>query len=265
MLAEEKKKICDAALQEYLTSGKSIRELNSAHLGVTRDFIGGYFLGKGIDIYTRKNHINDHIFDIIDTEEKAYWLGFLYADGNISLYNKSWKIELTLQEQDLEHLKKYSKFLDLRKEPVYRAITKAYRVSISSRRVAEQLISKGCIPKKSLVLKFPSHSIVPKELMRHFIRGYFDGDGCISLRHNVYSTVPEVSLLGTKEFLEGLIEESNINDCTTVKKDKRSLSNTYNLQWHKKGSYEFLDYMYKDSTIYLQRKYDRYLLSIKEK
>lgn len=259
MLAEERILICEDALREYLSSGKSMREIGKECQGVTRTFLGGYFLAKGIDIYSRKSHVNDHIFDNIDTEEKAYWLGFLYADGSVHHANTSWRIELTLQEQDLQHVQKFAKFVCLDKEPKYRINTKAYRISFSSSRMAEELIKKGCIPKKSLVLTFPSYDIVSKELMPHFIRGYFDGDGCISLQQQVHSIRKEVSLLGTKEFLESLVKETGIGGAI-IKKEKRTVSNTYYIAWHKKEGEEMLDYMYGNASVYLQRKYEKYLL-----
>lgn len=264
MLAEERVQICEAALKEYLSSGKSMRLLGNNYKGVSRGFLGEYFLAKGVDIYSRKSHVNDHIFDTIDTEEKAYWLGFLYADGNVHHENKSWRIELSLQEQDLNHVQKFANFVSCEKEPKYRAKTKAYRMSFCSSRMAEELIKKGCIPKKSLVLTFPSYNIVPKKLMSHFIRGYFDGDGCISLHQQVHSIIKEVSILGTKEFLEGLVKETNI-DGAVIKKEKRTTSNTYFIHWRKKEGNEMLDYMYGNASVYLQRKYDKYLLNPEKK
>ena len=259
MLAEERVQICENALKEYLSSGNSMRTIGNKYKGVSRGFLGGYFLAKGIDIYSRKSHVNDHIFDSIDTEEKAYWLGFLYADGNVKHYNKSWRIELTLQECDVNHLMKFSQFLSLNKEPAYREKTKAYRISFCSSRVAEELIKKGCVPKKSLILKFPQYNIVPKDLMPHFIRGYFDGDGCISLKQQVNSIRKHVSLLGTKEFLEDFVKEVNLKG-TIIKKDKRTESNTYQIVFTKEEGNKLLDHMYGSASIYLQRKYNKYLL-----
>ena len=259
MAAKEKQEICQKALQEYLNSGKSLRELSAKYKGVTRDFLGGYFFGKGIDIYSRKSHVNDHIFDAIDTEEKAYWLGFLYADGNVYHHNESWRIELTLQESDLSHLKKFASFISFKEAPKYRSKTKAYRVMFGSRIMAEQLINKGCVEKKSLILKFPIYEIVPKNLMRHFIRGYFDGDGCITLRHTTSKEVPVASMLGTKEFLSDLLTEIG-NESKVIKKEHNNDINTYCVRFKTEEGFKFLDYMYKDASIYLQRKFNKYLL-----
>ena len=72
----------------------------------------------------------------------------------------------------------------------------------------EALNNKGCVPNKSLTLTFPSKDIVPSNLLRHFIRGYVDGDGCICV------TKPEkieLNVLGTKEFLQGVLDFLPLN------------------------------------------------------
>lgn len=254
MIAKESKERCEAALNEYIHSGISLRDL-SIKYGIPRSFISGYILGKGIDIYSRKSHVNTELFQCIDTEEKAYWLGMMFADGCIYWHATSYKIELTLKESDLEHLLKFKKFLDWDKEPKYRPNQKAYRVMFSCRKLAEDLMDLGCVRRKSLILKFPTK--VPDNLIRHFIRGYFDGDGCISVKHNVKSDVPIVSLLGTFEFLQSLIEVFKM-EYTPIKKCKKNSSNTYYIRFKKEDAYKFLHYIYDDASIYLQRKYDKY-------
>jgi intein/homing endonuclease len=73
---------------------------------------------------------------------------------------------------------------------------------ISNKYFWNTLNNLGCIPKKSLRLEFPNENIFKsKDLIRHFIRGYFDGDGCFT-RHIYYRTVtPAISILGTPNFL----------------------------------------------------------------
>ena len=71
----------------------------------------------------------------------------------------------------------------------------------------EALNNAGCVPNKSLILKFPSSNIVPTKLLRHFIRGYVDGDGCLCI------TKPEkieLSILGTEEFLQGVLNSLSL-------------------------------------------------------
>lgn len=80
----------------------------------------------------------------------------------------------------------------------------------SSKHLWEILNKYGCTPSKSLILKFPDESIFEsKDLIRHFIRGYFDGDGCISYNRYKYGIVPRCSVLGTLQFITKLAEYSN--------------------------------------------------------
>ena len=147
-------------------------------------------------------------FEKIDTEEKAYWLGFLYADGSVG--SKEDKIELGLAEKDLKHIEKFKTFMNINNKISYREKTKSYRMSFRSAQCKQDLINKGCVPKKSLILNFPNENQVPKYLIRHFIRGYFDGDGCFSRQlHNIIVS-PTVGFIGTKDFLEKILYYSDI-------------------------------------------------------
>lgn len=120
-----------------------------------------------------KKQIDDHYFDIIDTPQKAYWLGFLYADG----YNSGdGDIELALQEQDVNHIKKFANAIKSKHCISYRKKVKAYRISIHSNIMSKALNNYGCVNHKSYCMRMPAH--LCKELLSHFIRGYFDGDGC---------------------------------------------------------------------------------------
>ena len=106
-------------------------------------------------------------FNKIDTEEKAYWLGFLYADGSVG--SKEDKIELGLAEKDLKHIEKFRDFMNITNKISYRERTKSYRMSFRSIQCKQDLINKGCVPKKSLILNFPNENQVTKLLIRHLI------------------------------------------------------------------------------------------------
>lgn len=252
----------EEALKDYETSSLSLRELAKKHK-ISRPTLAGFLLGRGIDIYTRKSRVNTFAFDSIQTEEQAYWLGFFYADGNVNHYKGSKKVELGLKEEDYGHLQKFSKFMSYRGKIYYRESVKAYRVYFGSQKVHDDLVRLGCVEKKSLVLTFPSFDIVPEHLIRHFIRGYFDGDGCIAIKHNVRGTIRKtVSLLGTKEFLTSLLQilPFQLPNLPIVKKCNDNDSNNYYFQLRKEESRLFLDYIYSDASIYLDRKYQKYVM-----
>lgn len=112
-------------------------------------------------------------FKDIDTIEKAYFLGLLYADGNV--YQKRNRTQISLLNGDryiLEEMKK--EFGSPNK--LYMDRGKYCKLVVDNKDFTNNLISQGCIPRKSTLIRFPS---LREDLMSHFIRGYFDGDGCV--------------------------------------------------------------------------------------
>ena len=197
-------------------------------------------------------------FEKIDTEEKAYWLGFLYADGSVG--SKEDKIELGLAEKDLKHIEKFKTFMNINNKISYREKTKSYRMSFRSAQCKQDLINKGCVPKKSLILNFPNENQVPKYLIRHFIRGYFDGAGWFTNTEKCF----QVGIIGTENFINGFLDsienidkKNKIFDVHREDGAKRYVFGAYN------DVLNFLNWIYKDSNIYLDRKYASYLDFIK--
>lgn len=195
-------------------------------------------------------------FETIDTEEKAYWLGFLYADGCVG--NKEDKIELGLAEKDLHHIEKFKEFIGVNNKISYRDSTKSYRYSFRSQSCKQDLIKQGCVPKKSLILTFPSEEQVPRYLIRHFLRGYFDGDGHFTNTEKCF----EAGYIGTSDFIKKSLEV--LPD--TIKRKDLTIKNVHRADGAKSYSFysysdvkDFLDFLYKDCTIYLDRKYEHYL------
>lgn len=192
--------------------------------------------------------------DNIDAEEKAYWLGFFYADA----YNneKLGRIVIELQEQDKEHLQKCAKFFGQPRDPFVQHKNKgkyiAYRLELNSKYLTKILADKGCHKAKSFNILFPNW--LNQELIRHFIRGYFDGDGCIHIHQNQLN----ISIVSTQEFNEHLqktLKDINVN--SQMYFPERYSDNTCRLDFG--GSRQvkrFCDWIYKDATIYLDRKYE---------
>lgn len=202
----------------------------------------------------RKHFFDTNFFEEIDTEEKAYWLGFLYADGYVS---HTGTIKIALQEKDISHLKKIKesvKAFDVDIKNSKR--TKSCKISLQSVKMANDLFNKGCIQNKSLILTFPGEEIVPKKLLNHFMRGYFDGDGCIYCNGRCAT----FSILGTKDFVD---EYRNILLPLTKKKNKlfhkESWNNTYQLSYSGKDAVcNIYTFLYKDAHIFLDRKKQKF-------
>jgi len=219
--------------------------------------------------YTAKVFKNDSfVFDCIDTEEKAYWLGFIYADGCIRKSGNNLKLSVALAIQDKRHLEKLQSFLktDAPVREYHNKNGRSYcRLSIIDRHMCEQLIQKGVYIRKTEIITFPT--FLDETLIRHFIRGYVDGDGSITFhKHNVNSNrlVYSLKITSTKEMLESIhkyLPKNKATDYPTFEKRRKNNVNNYSVSYG--GNLQvlkMLDYLYADTTIYLDRKYERYLL-----
>lgn len=243
---------------EFQTTKISLTEMGKREK-VDRRTLAKHFKELGIEIINKQNcsKFNEHIFDQIDSEEKAYWLGFIFADGYISSsplrknVKSIYQFELALGLKDQEHLEKFRIFMEYKKPIIID--TYRCRFTIANKHLWTTLNNYGCTPNKSLTLTFPN---IPKHLIKHFIRGYFDGDGCIT--RYVYHTCvsPHIELLGTKHMLEQIIIHSGIY--AKYRHDKRHSEETWILDWPKQEGIDFINYLYQDCSIYLNRKYELY-------
>jgi len=192
--------------------------------------------------------LDENFFDLIDTEEKAYFLGFLYADGNVSVKDNS--IRLQLKENDRDTLERLNKIIKSNRPLFYN--DNMCSLNISSKHMKESVMKWGLVPQKTFILAFPEN--LDSNLYSHFIRGYFDGDG--SLSHNTVNDTYCFSLAGTEKFLLR-VQEVLMKECELMKTLLSPVGNIHVLNYG--GSYQVLrikDFIYKDATVYLQRKKD---------
>lgn len=211
------------------------------------------FMPKTRVIEKTQKKIDEKIFEKIDTEEKAYWLGFLYADGCVG--EKRNRIELALQEQDYDHIIKYKNFLKSEHKigiKIKNGIYKSYRLGFNNVKIKQDLIALGCLPQKTKQLQFPTNEQVPYNLVKHFIRGYLDADGCIRKGTTTYINI---ELLGYESMLKPIVAFFNLEG--HIYRFNHSDVKRFIIGGSK--AQEILDILYKDATIYLDRKYKKYL------
>jgi len=196
---------------------------------------------------------NEAFFSTIDNELNAYWLGFIAADGYV--YNqpgKGYCLLIKLNPVDTGHLAKFKHDIDT-DAPIAdysHYVPPFHRISVSSKQLVTDLVSHGIIQAKSTVLEFPT--TVPTKLLRHFIRGYFDGDGSV-----YYGTRGELlmSFVGTNNMMKEMqkvIAKNCFVNYASVSKQKGK--NLYRIAWHCRGIRRILRYMYEDSAVFLDRK-----------
>lgn len=212
---------------------------------------------------TVKKKINENYFKNIDTEAKAYFLGFIAADGcnshkncvEIKLNSKDESILYTLKKEiqsDHKIIKTNEKTTNSSKFNYYS------KFRFSNLTLSTDLRNHGIVKKKSNYLKFPT--TVPNNLINHFIRGYFDGDGSISTYNRInkdksnYLTI-NIAIISTKNFIEELIRTININ--TNIKMGIKNHKNKISSYATLGGNIQvlsFYNWMYKNSTFFLERK-----------
>lgn len=207
--------------------------------------------------YGRTIFFNEDFFHEIDSEEKAYWLGFIFADGCVCRSDKSClsenRMTIGLSVKDEEHLAHFAETIGLSTEKIIHTFPKhSYSGSemvylhCNSTKMATDLKALNCVPRKTLHSEMPP---IDESLYRHFIRGYFDGDGSIGRSFELTS---DGNMLQNIQTI--LMENCNLN-ATKI----RFRKNAYNLRY---GGRRQLDriyhYLYDDATVYLQRKYDKF-------
>lgn len=209
--------------------------------------------------------VRENLFENITTEEDAYWLGFIYADGYIS---DEGKFEISLKHTDYEHLLKFADYCGFDRSKVKKKDKTNFpnsfrcRIGFATQHLKQRFFDLGIIPRKSCKLVYPE--FLSEHLHRHFIRGYVDGDGCF----NNYSKTATrkgnlfLQLLGTELFLIEVMKKLNIN--------KKLFPNSRNLEsccyffklWTREAQ-KILNFLYEDATIYLDRKNEIYINKVK--
>lgn len=220
--------------------------------------------------------IDESMFDNIDAPDKAYWLGWMFSDGNNFISKskqKQWKrISISLHQDDYKHLYKFCRFL---KHPETQVKlfsrfknNKEYKTStieISNNHLSNALSNIGCVPNKTLIAKYPKiNNIFNKD----FIKGYFEGDGSLCLcKPKNKKEYWNFNIVGTKEVCEEInnVFKTQLNINISVIQTKHAIKHnintfiltTNNIIYIKK----IMDFIYSSSKSnnVLDRKYIKYL------
>jgi hypothetical protein len=209
--------------------------------------------------YNRSNPFDESFFDSVDSEIKAYLLGLIYTDGCIHFHKKSlhYRLIYDIQESDYELIGLFLDSLQATKHKVYKRLSKGtIRVEFSSKRLCESLMGLGIVRRKSYTNVFPTS--IRDDFMRHYIRGCFDGDGCISFskRHN--SGV--ITLTGRTLFckwVQGILATHGIK--TRVNQYKHDIDRSDLKISNRLNNSLFAQWLYKDATFFLSRKYNKFV------
>lgn len=255
---------CREITRLYIEKSLSARKIGQ-HFGVSHNIIRRLLAFEGI-LRPRDKYTHDaQSFHSIIRQDQAYWLGFLYADGCIT--GKT-VLTVSLGWQDNSHLEALKKFLKS-EHPVARYTNPSSTqdramFSLRSKEIYDSLFNLGCVPRKTLGLIFPSVNQVPASLVRHFMRGYFDGDGSIypwrltKLKPDGSSKIHEscaLNITGHRDFIEGYKEHLPFEANFSVY-DAKGKNASYIVVAGRKRLKEIYDFFYQDASIVLTRKYE---------
>ena len=208
---------------------------------------------------TSKYKANYDIFENIDTPEKAYWLGFIAADGCNYRRERNASIIINIHQKDMEQLEKFKEFCETDAIIYKYSTSEGYsrksemcKITLNSKKMSNDLIDKGIIPNKSLILKPPK---IDEKYYLPFILGYFDGDGSIG-KTSQYSNY-SFSLQGTKEMLQWINKILQID--LPLEKRTNTEKNSYYIRCGGTNKpYQILKQLYQSCNVHLKRKYNIY-------
>lgn len=217
-------------------SGLSVWKIG-ADCGIKGQVVHRYLRRAGVSCRSgessiRKNPIDCSRFQSPPSPEDAYWLGLLYADGSIVVASKTGfdTISLTAHRDDVESISGFLGHLGLIGPIRFRKDKKSVSTLVTSKTIALNLRALGMYPNKTHSITFPD--FLTTETIPHFVRGYFDGDGCAHFRIRPRYVTPQgsISFTGNPIFIEALAVEA-YNGCgvrvsgrSRTGKDKRTLS-----------------------------------------
>ncbi len=191
-------------------------------------------------------------------EYSCYWGGFLAADGNV---DSKGRVRLTLNYDDTSHVEKLRNFLQSTHK-VWSNTEGYYKSSLelTSRVICKDLKENFFIvPNKTDCLEFPWH--LPENLLRHYIRGLFDGDGSVcesfSNTNSVTASLYATFCSGSTQYAKDLFEVLNIQ--LGLKGGLQEYPGKWQLKYNVNDAKTLLTWMYKDASVYLDRKYFKYV------
>ena len=218
----------------------------------------------------RKHFFNEDYFEVIDSEQKAYWLGFISADGSVTKTSKwnSYRLQINLHQSDKDHLELFKKHIGASTSDIYDfendSSSRGFGKSDMSRFVLNSIKLYGDLNRLNVTINKTDSIVMPnlrKDLIRHYIRGFIDGDGS-------FSYVPRKDVEGKYRFSFEIVGNSRIifeqfQDYFMRKGVKlniyqRKNGNSFRLMSASHGNIiKLSNIIYNDATVYLKRKYEK--------
>jgi hypothetical protein len=247
-----KKVLNDELIIQLYNENKSLNQIAQI-IEVDRATIKSRLLTNNITILRHRKWItNSKYFDSLN-KNSSYWLGFLMADG----YNSGDFIRIDIMDEG--HLEKLRDDIFLKRDAPIRikkhseTDKNVYYITIQDKLITNRLEQLGIVRKKSHIATYPDD---PNLIDNHFIRGLFDGDGSLSF-----------TLKGNyRKYMFSIVGSENLLKCIKDKITKLGINVGFSkcksiFRIYVCGNQQILkllDWIYKDSDVYLDRKYEKY-------
>lgn len=242
------------SIKELYNNGLSSAKVANI-LNISAGTVEKYIKLLGIGGKIRKYELDENYFEKIDSNNKAYLLGYLFSDGSVCNTKGNYSIKLKIHKKDKHILDFLQQELKSNYPITHDNGTNCIYLRICSKKLTEDIIKLGCVPTKSLILKYPN---IDEKYYNSFIHGYFDGDGCIyyAEKNEKKSIQRQFKLLGTCDFLNSIKKYFNNNDIETYDVKEYPKSNIYQLRTcNKKSLNKIFNLFYNENTyLFLNRK-----------
>lgn len=263
-------------IQLYNECGKSAVQ-TAKKLGINEKTVRAYLNKFGVNTsYSKGNKrqlYNEDYFELIDTEDKAYWLGFLMADGCVykGQDKYSYRLQINLSYVDIEQLNNFqndigSNYTITIKENNSKLIKRKENkeialLKVNSTKMCKDLMQKGMLPKKTFNEHFP---FIDESLYSHYIRGYFDGDGCISCNTSKNTNQWSFEIIGGMQSIVNMYDIIPVS-CNLYRMESRCSQPLYKLSVVKIEDLLKLEkWLYSNANRYLVRKRKKFIEMLKQ-
>ena len=251
-ISRKMKIVEDMYLDNPSYTAKDVSEKTGIRLRLVERYICDLKIGKEKGVKTSIKNIS--YFDEIDTQEKAYFLGWIMADGCVSIRDGQYSIKIHIAKKDRYLIDEFQKAIGssypVSEKVSYKRGTRCESVYISatSRHMVESLERYGITPRKTGKERIPNN--IPNDMKRHFLRGFFDGDGhAIFIKRQGYVNY-NFGFTGPKDMLR------DITSLVGVDRSIYQKEGVCQIGYGKKHGKILYDMMYEESTIKLNRKFE---------
>jgi hypothetical protein len=201
---------------------------------------------------SRVYDLNDNFLDKLD-KKSAWFVGIMAADGNINKNKKFFSISQSGDhgKKIIEYIKKLLNFNGNMLTYYPKNGQYSVKINCTSPELIKDLFKFNVGPNKSLIYQFPKN--MDENFFASFLRGYFEGDGCVGIYDNGKgSKYFQLSFVGTYNF---------IKDCSNIipikgNMIKKNANNCFELRWYSKKALLVADWLYKDDDLYQGIKYE---------